>query len=688
MPQTALRAVLLFALCALTACDCGGGTGSVTAGFRTSATELDFGKAFEGTEVTRQLELESTGRGDVTVAASATGPFRVAQSIVVPGGATVSLDVTFVAPEGAAEGTLTLSARGESFDVSLRGRGVRPLSCVPSAQCRIATFSLDTERCEEAVAGDGASCTPEELCLENGVCRSGTCVGTARSCDDGNACTQDACAPDRGCIHVDTSSACPRPANPCEAATCDPLKGCGARTVGDGNVCGSVDCVTAHLCASGVCLALPTPEDFLCAPATPCQGEGHCSSGKCVRPDAGVMNPRWFLEVGAPVEPVAPAPGRMLGLNGNLYFSACGLSSQDGGCAVTSYTGNSLFHRFDSPSATLATLHAVSERGAVVEEGGALQSIAVSNGALQWSVPLTDLAPVEDGGTVVLPRGAVVVDRDAGTTLVALSSLVADPQGDAGERLPTDGVVLARLDADGGVAESELVADAGFGSVIARSSAGAEWLYGSERAFSRVPVDGGFEWQALGTFAGDGTLSASGAGAVFGASWLLTADGGVVGLLNAGEGPVGYEALSANEMGFTFYRPPSSPALSVRAFSTVDGVELWNRDVLPPELPGNVVEAALTGGFLSGGIAVLTQAESTSGARLELQLFLSGERLMQCPLPEGVRAYAATFEQGMLYVLVERGGLWRLEAYDLAGMPLASAGWPRTSGVSGQRSAR
>ncbi len=291
--------MLCFSACFFSsACD-GGGLGSVQSGFRAGSDQVDFDKALVGEKVTRELELLATGRGRITVALEAAPPFEVPASVDLVGGGSVLVPITWTVTPGPIEALLTATAADDPVEVKLHGRGVVPQACQPSAWCREARFDLQTEQCIETVAANGAACTPESLCLDDGVCREGECVGTPRSCDDGNACTQDACSPEVGCVHTDVSSSCPTPQNPCEEATCHPATGCGTGLRGDGAICGAADCVTVNLCQKGTCKPFPTPEGFLCAPKTPCQDVGRCTGGSCVRPDAGTLEPEWSIALGA-----------------------------------------------------------------------------------------------------------------------------------------------------------------------------------------------------------------------------------------------------------------------------------------------------------------------------------------------------------------------------------------------------
>ncbi|HYX90363.1 MAG TPA: hypothetical protein VE782_02275 [Myxococcaceae bacterium] len=689
--EVLLASVGLAAAMALS-CAGGGGVSHVELGFRATAQEIDFGKALVGEEVRRSIALVSTGRAAITVQVETADPFRASGAITVPAGATVPLEVAFVASDGASDGTLILSAAGLSSKVALRGRGVRPLGCNPSAPCRVARFDLQSESCVESVAENGAGCTPESRCLENGQCFDGACVGEQRRCDDGNLCTSDSCSPEVGCVHVDISSGCPQPAKPCEVATCAPSTGCGTRPMADLAVCGSVDCVTAHLCLAGACRGLPTPEGFLCAPATPCQGEGHCGAGQCVRPDAGTLRPDWGVALGTAPAAVSPEPGRMSTLSGNVYFALCGLASQDGGCGLVSYTRNG-FLRFERPLSPGDVMHGVSPSGVLLSGGGALAARATANGDVLWSLPL-------DGGEVG-PGGVAIGSNGEIAAAVSWADAGGGPVGALASGVPAS--VLARISCDGGWISAAPM-DAGAGAVVALDPSDLAVVHGREGAVAfAAPSDGGFGWASFEAGTAGPLLSLGGSGqfALVGGRVAIPSDGGVpLELLAAdgGEAPAGIDVLSHAGVAYAFFRAclPPAPAscspdgrgLGVRAVELASGTRLWEATVLPPFAPGSVVEAALTGGPLAGGVLTLTEADLDGGVRADVQLFLKGQRAMLCPLDGNPRLHGAVFDQTALFVLLERDGQWRIEAFDLAGIPLETGGWWRPSGGSGTRRER
>ncbi len=660
-----MRAVLL-SLLLLSACD-GGGLDRVQSGFRPATSQVDFGKALVGEKVTRELELLSTGRGRVVVALEVAPPFDAPESVELSAGGRARVPISWTVTPGSIEVVLTASAGDDPVEVTLLGRGVLPTDCQPTAPCREVRFDLETERCVETVAEDDASCTPESLCLENGVCRQGLCVGTPRSCNDGNACTQDTCSPSVGCVHTDMSSTCPAPANPCEVATCDPASGCGTALRGDGFACGALDCVTVNLCQSGVCREFPTPEGFLCAPETPCQGAGHCTGGACVRPDAGTLMPAWSIALGTgPTD--AGERTRMAVSQGNVFFVGCGLDSQDGGCALSSFTPNG-FVRFEAPLERGAALVGVSGTNVTVVQPEVLRAFQAGTGASLWSVPLESPGPK-----------AVALDPNGGAFAVDYASLSG-----------TGFASLVHIAPDGGVDRVDALADAGIPELVALSVSGAVYLYDPAGPLTLAhETDGGTGYVSLGDHAGAEALSIAGDRVMPGGATLLEADGGFIGALLApdvGEVPMGFDTLVSGNTGFAFYSGDGG-ATFVRAFDPAIGTTRWQAMVLPGETSGELIDAHATDGALAGGVLTLTEAFVGGGFRSDVQLFIRGQRAMLCPIDGAPRIMGGAFVQDRLFAIVERGGSWKLEAFELTGLSMAQDGWPTSGGVAGARRER
>jgi hypothetical protein len=652
---------------------------------------LDFGRVLEGDTARRSVTVVGTGRASVTVSASVRGgPFSLVEAEVsVPGASSVSLEVLFAAGDAPAEGTLVLSAGGRTVEVALRGQGVRPLVCVPSAPCRQSRFELEPGVCVESESPDGAACIPGSRCQENGSCQAGACVGSPRTCDDGNPCTRDACAPDQGCITAPV--VCPSSGNPCRVGVCDRERGCSEVDARDLSVCGKVDCVTARLCFSGTCREVRTPEGFLCSPATPCQGEGHCHAGECVRPEVEELEPAFTQELGG--EPSSAPGGPVLLSHGEaLFASVCG---GDAGCRLVSYTGEG-FLRFETPypEGTARALLAVSDAGVVLHEPGALESYAASvTGAPLWRVPLASLeAPPGSGGLVPSTGAGRVALGPEGNVV----SLVSWTGGDA---------ALVVLAPDGGVLRQGVMEGFTGAARVALDSRGAVFLFGAGGPLVRAePGDGGTGFQSIPLLAevpeSGASLAVAGDRLFAGTRAFVGVDGGLPALADWDAGtpgvrPLDEPVLLLEDTAYAFARTcphtggtacaPEEEGVLLRAFDARRGSARWEVPVFPDEAPGVLHEAALVQG---GAVSTVTSMRLEGATRAHLQVFAEGERLMMCPLPGSPRVVGATYAGHFVYVALERGGTWRLEAFDLEPFITAETrGWPQASGVSGSRRA-
>ena len=100
-----------------------------------------------------------------------------------------------------------------------------------------------TDLCDPKTSGcsqeaNTAVCDDKNACTNKDVCAAGKCAGKAANCDDANPCTSDACDPQKGCVHGNTS----------EGKGCD-----------DGNACTKDDvCVAGACVGSGQCACTPT----------------------------------------------------------------------------------------------------------------------------------------------------------------------------------------------------------------------------------------------------------------------------------------------------------------------------------------------------------------------------------------------------------------------------------------------
>lgn len=288
-----LRALLF---CLLAACS----TGSVRSvdGALEGPERVTFEPTYVGFSTSVEVELVNHARFTRDVHLSVDPPFSVAPSLRLGPGERLSFPV-LVSPleEGPLTGALVLGVDGESSRVALTGLALAPPVCT-SSDCIERHFEPG-RGCVEVPRRDGDACGAADQCLVQAVCRQGECVGAPRSCDDGNACTTDACSPATGCTHAE--QACSPPTDPCLTSVCDPRTGCQTVPVLDGVACGPNDCTTARVCLRGACVVREAPEGSICAPATACHPEARCLNGSCSTPPGATPPVAWSR---------APTPGR------------------------------------------------------------------------------------------------------------------------------------------------------------------------------------------------------------------------------------------------------------------------------------------------------------------------------------------------------------------------------------------
>ncbi len=256
-----MRAPWLFFLL-LTACQCRSPlqmTSLSPVGVSPSA--LAFEPTIVGTTRTLELTVSNPNRFALDVALITEGPFATTDAAVqLAGGTSQRIAVRF-APEtvGLASGRVLIN----DIAVVLTGEGLVTPVCVAPTACEEASVDPQAMRCVVASRPEGAACSSQ--CVATGTCSGGECRGRAmRSCDDGDACTLDACDEARGC--VSTLTPCTPPPEPCRIATCDRQLGCRAEEAPDGTLCGPDDCLasTVSVCVSGQCVSRTRPATALC----------------------------------------------------------------------------------------------------------------------------------------------------------------------------------------------------------------------------------------------------------------------------------------------------------------------------------------------------------------------------------------------------------------------------------------
>ncbi|MCP3137072.1 tenascin-X [Pyxidicoccus xibeiensis] len=266
---------------------------------RLSQERVDFPVAYPGTTRAAEVRVVNAGRAPLDVTWTAVPePFSLVDALparVQTGEVPVRLRFS---PQ--AVGTYEVTVTGTSSDggevALVLVAEAKPIpDCFTPVTCATATFDVATEQCVETLLPDGTACDPGNSCLIGATCQAGRCRGTERACDDGNACTTDVCHALDGCTSV-PAPPCPGDGK-CQVGTCDPKKGCGLAPAKDGTFCGTArGCDDADVCVEGDCVRRNLPDGFLCAQASPCQGEGVCRGPVCERPAAVPLTMDWSYD--------------------------------------------------------------------------------------------------------------------------------------------------------------------------------------------------------------------------------------------------------------------------------------------------------------------------------------------------------------------------------------------------------
>ncbi len=133
-------------------------------------------------------------------------------------------------------------------------------------------------------ANTGAPCDDTQICTLNDHCTAGNCSGSPDTCDDGNACTNDACSPVSGCTHANNTVAC-------SADGCFTGQVCSGGSCGGGTAknCDDANGCTTDFCAFGNCAHGFLPNFTPCSTGTACTVGETCTGGVC-----GSGGPREF----------------------------------------------------------------------------------------------------------------------------------------------------------------------------------------------------------------------------------------------------------------------------------------------------------------------------------------------------------------------------------------------------------
>lgn len=165
----------------------------------------------------------------------------------------------------------------EICDVLLDCQPGTPPSCDDSVACTIDTCNTDTDSCDSvpnnAACADALYCNGIETCDLFDGCKA----GTAPDCDDDVACTLDSCDESaKACKHVPTDAVCSDDVHCNGEEICDALLGCRPGTqpsCNDGIAC------TIDACNEDIADCAHVPDNGSCDDGSFCSGVEICDPG-------------------------------------------------------------------------------------------------------------------------------------------------------------------------------------------------------------------------------------------------------------------------------------------------------------------------------------------------------------------------------------------------------------------------
>lgn len=201
-----------------------------------------------------------------------------------------------IPPEQSIE--LVITIRPEDLPLGLTERIVRVGYTDPELSEQSITLRFDVVECDDENActtdeldpisgeciftfNDGASCDARDLCIVDGQCNQGVCLGEPKNCGDNNPCTRDLCnQADGTCFYESDSSVC-NDQNPCTEDTCS-LEGCSYTQLTSGTPCDDGDeCTIDEVCLLGECQGSALADGVVCNDQNSCTVNDACLAGAC-----------------------------------------------------------------------------------------------------------------------------------------------------------------------------------------------------------------------------------------------------------------------------------------------------------------------------------------------------------------------------------------------------------------------
>ncbi len=354
--------------------------GAVEGAVSLGAQRVDFPLTFLGYPTVASIEILNGSRVTHAIALRTEAPFTLkTTSFDLPGGASVWVEATFdPLAVGDFQQAVKLESEDQSIEAIFAASALKPPACAEQGPCWHSRYDHPSGSCVQVNAADATSCNGGSACLLTSQCIAGQCVGTAKDCDDHDACTTDSCDVASGCVHFSATARCGNSTNRCQAPACDPRVGCTFTDAPDGTSCGSSDCQTADICLLGQCTTVAVTDGAACGNSSPCQSRGLCAGQVCVLPDASELTAGWtvWAESGRHLQWDSIAD-RL----GNVYWREAKADYSSGHLVSVTAAG---FKRFSVPIASTSQM-ALIEDLLILRVGSKLEARSVSDGSLKWT---------------------------------------------------------------------------------------------------------------------------------------------------------------------------------------------------------------------------------------------------------------------------------------------------------------
>ncbi len=155
-----------------------------------------------------------------------------------------------------------------------------PKTCAAPGPCYVSSCDPVGGQCKFVAAVDGLGCDDGSACTQGDACSSGNCTGSSKSCDDGNSCTNDSCNAKLGCLSVANVETCS------DNNACTVNDACSAGTCSGTALVAATDCDDKNACTNDTCNAnlgcVHTANSMPCDDSNLCTVGDTCTATACV----------------------------------------------------------------------------------------------------------------------------------------------------------------------------------------------------------------------------------------------------------------------------------------------------------------------------------------------------------------------------------------------------------------------